>query len=301
LQHADPRCEKISSAVIDLMKLNELADEKPAEAEKVMRDLTGSWQKFLGNSLVEGLGGPEVGLVESAENMILPVQRLAIREREMELFGSELRSIVRENVAEISSEGDADRRNAKGVITVTLKRIDDMVFMRVLNRTSKPFHNCVISARRVQGTSRQTNIDNDRALAAGLMLFLGSSAEAIQTNDRQAMLLKKVQQTEHGAFVFVPFLPAGEAVSFGVAPSNHFEFTEKVEANLWCDEGQEMNREVDLPEFFRATYEEQQRQARQSGSSTSPSPLSRPKPSGSIPGSATSLNGASGLNGSGGR
>lgn len=301
-QHSDPRCAQIADAVTDLLMWSGPASELAGDAAKGMDDLTIKWRRFVRDSALEGIGFGEVDVVDRTQDMVTPLQEQAIKQRRMELLGANLALVVRTHAAGIASEGDAGRREVAGAMDLALKRDGDLVYMRVLNRTSRVLHNCVITARRVQGAPK--NQDGDAAAAAAIMALAGANSKAIATNHEQAVLLQKVQHTEHGAFVFLPLLPSGKAVSFLVAPASHFEFTEAVEASLWCDEGQERNRTVDLPAFYRATYEEtQRRQARQPGS---PSNSSKPfagsgssgaqrGENGSGLGGASSLNGAKGL------
>jgi hypothetical protein len=252
IEHPVPAYREMARATRDLIALNEIARGEPARAEAEMTELSRQWEGFITDSIFENLGvGPQVDPVARTESIGLVAQNQAIRQRRMEVFGADLRRVVRAKATEVGARKEGALPVMSGAMDLSLKQSGGFLYLQVGNRTSRAWTHCLITARRVQDPNRIPDQGDDEIIATGMIGLLGFSGESIATNNEQAGLLQKVQMAEHGAFVYVPEVAPGATVRFIVAPSDHLEFTSAIEASMWCDEGQELRRPADLEAFTR--------------------------------------------------
>lgn len=303
IEHPVSAYREMARATRDLTALNGIAAGEPDRADAEMLELSRQWEGFITDSIFGNLGaGPPVDPVEGGGAIGLGTQTQAIRQRRMEVLGADLRRIVRAKATELGARKEGTLPTVSGAMDLSLEVSRGFLYLQVGNRTSRAWHHCIITARRVQDPEPLPDQSDDEIIVTGVTGLLGFSGESIAANHGQAGLLQKVQVAEHGAFLYVPEVAPGATVRFIVAPSDHLEFTSAIESSMWCDDGQELRRPADLEAFIRQSRTETKpgrsdRPVAETGAGVTAPPVRPPLGSSSRLHGARGLDGATGLNG----
>lgn len=257
---ADPDVRKLAEASLAMIDLEAIAQKAGRKRQEASEDFATKWRgKFnLGNMMLESLrnGGHIPNSIEDnvadAESMATPIQKAATAVREASAAKTSIRQVIRETASALVERAGEGTPQVNGIMLLRLSRNQGAVWMQVTNRTSRTLHQCLISARRVQGEPNVAGYrQEDKVIATGLMALFGFSGDAIRTNTANAESEVALMKAEHGTQIYVPELSPGQAVSFIIAPESYLQFTQSIEASLWCDEGKELNLPASLSNLKR--------------------------------------------------
>jgi hypothetical protein len=117
----------------------------------------------------------------------------------------------------------------------TLK--DKQVVVTVTNQGMAPLHHCLLQSRAFPDPRLiERKINSDRAamlLAAG---FLGVGEKSTDNASLYTLLQYVLSNTERGALVYLPEIPAGGTVRLGLTTSEDLVYLKESELSLWCEE-----------------------------------------------------------------